>query len=537
MIDRLSQGVAICAAVISIACSTESSGENLARSTATVLRHGDFITSFSYSASSSQFSVSGLGIVNAGVTIHAATCGLAGTATSGDTLLRLVDPQTGETLGENDDACGSLGSSVVYTVPFDRFIGVSKGCWSTSTCSGTVVVTGDHNANGVVDNVMAAFDGIPAARTVAFSTRVNDLYGLTCCSRHLQGIQRVPPTVNPAFAFVFSVSAREDPLFVESYRNNLVYPIALPSRGAVSAGAAIGPNPTGSLSNPPPGDIADRNAASPVFGLVGGVKFNHSGGLFRSGRFLFNPNQIADDTHAHHVFVFDLGAARPTLISDYEPSVNNEALAAMAVAKLQINSFNYANTIPTNYWPPGCSAPKTLANSWIRVVAGNATRHLFFSVKSPNADGWVNIEDNAGWTALNCGTGMWDGLANDNTRFANPGENANWQGYQNLFLLTDPSGNMFLIGGGNSEDGMNPDILDLWQVHFFGQQVGGFGSCNNFICMRKLRSKITQPTDGTHLKWGGGVYIAGPSRMLLYTTEAIAQNGADGYLRMNEFGN
>jgi hypothetical protein len=505
-----------------------------------VFRYGNVIQQFNYSSSGGQWIQRSLGTIKPGVTIQAGTCGVPGESYTGDTYLHLVDAATGQVLAINDDACGVgvRGSSVVYTVPFERNVTVSASCWNGGTCNGWVSVLADDNANGVLNDVVAAFDAVPAARSAAFSTRVNDLYGLSFSSYHVQGFQRVPPHINPNFQFVFSVNTRSD-AGISAWENNLVYQVKLPSRGAPTFSGPIGPNPNGSLTSPPLGDIADRNLASLPFGLVNGKAYDHSGGLFRSGRLLFNPNEIKNQTNQRRVFVFDIatGSSRPSSVIDYDVNVNGEAISAMALHKLQVNDVNTFSNIKKGYQPVGCATPKDLPNAWIRVIAGNESRHIFFAVKMPDVNGWVDIVDPAGWLPLDCSLGMWDGQANDGSRFAEPGLSDKWGGYQNLALLTDPTGNLYLVGGGNWDDNLIPDWLDLWQVHFYGQPVGNFGTCSRFVCLRKLRIKLTQPTDGAHLKWGGGIYIAPPNKMFAYATEATAQNGADGYLRLNEFGN
>jgi len=72
-----------------------------------------------------------------GQTITVGTCGLPGVYASGDTYLRLMGPN-GQTVSLNDDACGSLSSYLVYTVPSSGSgtYQIKAGCYASGSCSG-----------------------------------------------------------------------------------------------------------------------------------------------------------------------------------------------------------------------------------------------------------------------------------------------------------------------------------------------------------------------------------------------------------------
>jgi len=76
------------------------------------------------------------------------TFSACGTGSAGDTYLRLVDTATGKQLAFDDDSCGTSGggSLLTYTVPGPSTSSPTMtfkiGCFSTSTCRATVVITG-----------------------------------------------------------------------------------------------------------------------------------------------------------------------------------------------------------------------------------------------------------------------------------------------------------------------------------------------------------------------------------------------------------
>ncbi|WP_375772477.1 hypothetical protein NR798_16835 [Archangium gephyra] len=77
-----------------------------------------------------------------GQTITVGTCGVAGASFTGDTYLRLYG-LTGYQVAANDNACGGAGSSITYTVPIGGagYYELRAGCYSSGSCSGTVVWT------------------------------------------------------------------------------------------------------------------------------------------------------------------------------------------------------------------------------------------------------------------------------------------------------------------------------------------------------------------------------------------------------------
>jgi hypothetical protein len=100
--------------------------------------------SFSYTASNTnsaqQNTVNQSIALNAGDQLSIGTCGVTGSTFTGDTYLRLRNP-SGTQVALNDDACGTLGSRIVYTAPTAGNHEIRAGCYGNTSCSGTVVWT------------------------------------------------------------------------------------------------------------------------------------------------------------------------------------------------------------------------------------------------------------------------------------------------------------------------------------------------------------------------------------------------------------
>jgi hypothetical protein len=99
---------------------------------------GSYSFSASNTSSAQQNTVDQYVWIQTGRTITAGTCGLAGSSASGDTYLRIFD-SNGAQVAANDDACGSLASSVSYTSTAYVSYRIRAGCYASSSCSGTVV--------------------------------------------------------------------------------------------------------------------------------------------------------------------------------------------------------------------------------------------------------------------------------------------------------------------------------------------------------------------------------------------------------------
>ncbi|MDY7232277.1 trypsin-like serine peptidase [Hyalangium rubrum] len=102
--------------------------------------------------SAQQNTVNQVLALTAGQKITLGTCGVTGSAFTGDTYLRLFGPGGTEVAG-NDDACGGRGSSLSFTVPAGGSgnYEVRAGCYSSGSCTGTVVweiVTGTPPSGG-----------------------------------------------------------------------------------------------------------------------------------------------------------------------------------------------------------------------------------------------------------------------------------------------------------------------------------------------------------------------------------------------------
>lgn len=97
---------------------------------------GYFSYSASNTASATQNTTDYAIQLHQGMVLTFGTCGVSGSAGSGDTYLRLLGPR-GNELASNDDSCGLL-SNLSYVIPETGTYYMRAGCYSSGSCSGTV---------------------------------------------------------------------------------------------------------------------------------------------------------------------------------------------------------------------------------------------------------------------------------------------------------------------------------------------------------------------------------------------------------------
>jgi lysyl endopeptidase len=99
--------------------------------------------SYSYSASNTnsaqQNTVNRDVTLAAGQKITLGTCGVTGSAFTGDTYLRLYSGAT--QVASNDDACGGRGSNLTFTATTAGTYQIRGGCYTSGSCTGTVAWT------------------------------------------------------------------------------------------------------------------------------------------------------------------------------------------------------------------------------------------------------------------------------------------------------------------------------------------------------------------------------------------------------------
>ncbi|MGZ3460194.1 MAG: GON domain-containing protein, partial [Archangium sp.] len=99
--------------------------------------------SFTFSASNTNSATQNTTPYNvtltAGQTLQFGTCSVSGASGSGDTYLRLYAPD-GTNVAANDDYCGLL-SFVGFSATQTGTYRIQAGCYSTTSCSGTVAFT------------------------------------------------------------------------------------------------------------------------------------------------------------------------------------------------------------------------------------------------------------------------------------------------------------------------------------------------------------------------------------------------------------
>ncbi len=99
---------------------------------------------YSYSAtntnSAQQNTVNQSVTLAAGQKMTLGTCGMTGSAFTGDTYLRVYS-SAGTQVASNDDACGGRGSQLTYTATTAGTFQIRGGCYSSGSCTGTAVWT------------------------------------------------------------------------------------------------------------------------------------------------------------------------------------------------------------------------------------------------------------------------------------------------------------------------------------------------------------------------------------------------------------
>lgn len=138
---------------------------------------------YSYSATNTNSAQQNTGnhtlVLNAGWEVTLATCGLGSSAFTGDTYLRLFGPG-GIQVASNDNACGGLGSRIVYRVTTSGTYEIRGGCYGATSCTGTVkweivTVAGSFpfsatNTNSAQQNTVDAYIWIQTGRKLTAGT-------------------------------------------------------------------------------------------------------------------------------------------------------------------------------------------------------------------------------------------------------------------------------------------------------------------------------------------------------------------------------
>jgi lysyl endopeptidase len=159
---------------------SESESESESESAVALIPPPDF---YSYSASNTnsaqQNTVNQVVVLTAGWEITVGTCGLSGSAFTGDTYLRLFGPN-GIQVASNDNACGGLGSRIVFRVTTSGPYEIRGGCFASSSCTGTakweiVTVAGSYsysasNTNSAQQNTVDQYVWIQTGRKITVGT-------------------------------------------------------------------------------------------------------------------------------------------------------------------------------------------------------------------------------------------------------------------------------------------------------------------------------------------------------------------------------
>ncbi|MCE9575891.1 MAG: hypothetical protein K8W52_22260 [Deltaproteobacteria bacterium] len=447
----------------------------------------------------------------AGMTLRVDTCtdrlGYGGDSTVDIGYLRfgtwtplrtVTDCAPGACGAGHDDVCAS------FTAPFPMTVVTRTRATHPLGGAGSVDYRSSVaplDANGMLTDVYTTFGSQPTTgvlRAFAQGTGFTNLDGNT---RHIQGVVRLPRDVGFPWDFVLSTSWHGELDFarIDSRR-----PGDANRFGATAADPA-----------------RDRTLLTTSFPGIGDPTAEHAGGLARAGQFLFvpvEPRQSGAHDHSE-VVVFDLGGETPDRL--YSIPRTGDGASAVGVAKLGHNA-----AIPF------------FRDRQVLVVGGDSAATLDFYVKPMTPREFSDVAENTQrpwervmhWrTAVDT---RYTTMANNNTTWTLNGEG---NGYQNLALLAQVDGALYLLG-------LNDHVADLWRVRGQGEQVrqasGVWVACPTFLCLEKADSKTVAPApgSGTWFRYGGDAYVVATGftltdKLIMYETD---NNPFQGLVKLSE---
>ena len=138
----------------------------------------------------------------------------------------------------------------------------------------------------------------------------------------------------------------------------------------------------------------------------------------------------------------------------------------------------------------GCTAISRVGNRWLLVVGDWDTKHLDFYLGKAKGQGKA--------------TGPFEKVYSmDMEKWDRSGwSDKTWHSYQNINLLQDEDGELYLVGFG--KNGQNGNVADLFLL---GQKDGMEFS------LKKLRSKTFDCREGVDFQSGAGIYHGPEGRM------------------------
>ncbi len=444
-----------------------------------------------------------LGWFTAGTTVRLGTCNPSGALLTSaqftsDTFLRVdyFDAAGGwREVRAVDDSCGGNGSFASYSLPRAGALRVRAGCWSTTSCSGTVQWEWDHDTNGRLGNVLDAW--------LRFSNLAGTRMGFAKGSifaepgAHLQGFSRLRftgPNMMGENANWMALSDAIGNLYFLGFNHpdqhyRASYPDNLDSNGAAP-------------SSPSTDKMYNLLAMEDSFGA-----HLHLGGMQTSGRFLLVPSEQSGNSTCDSMN--PLGCSRVFIVNTdppWSPQVVNQwgyPLQRRACAQNESDPSEcgyaaFAGIAKYGQWDSVES--HTRFDKFLLVVGDRDTDSLDFYRKQPGNDGWANLWDNSGaqafadwfaWTfnTSGCPTGRCaDGYASGLVT------NANWGVYQHMSLIVEhnsvvadvqsnPS-RVYLVGTEATND--RADIFEVTSDDFnSGDKPGG---CTKTVCLLKVGS-------------------------------------------------
>lgn len=406
-----------------------------------------------------------LGSFPAGTTVQVGTCGLSGATavppggtSATDTFLRLYAGST--QLASNDDNCGGLGSKIVTTLATSATLTLYAGCYSDSSCGGTIRVDTVLDSNGKLSNVESSFLAIGATpRKLTWGRGVlvgyTDDGDDTSTSDHFQGIQRLRGTN----WLVLSGDSRAG----DGFDENLVY---VQMNSASTSQAGRWGAQAGAGDAPLPGNSAVYRRSAQLPG-GGALPDRHCGGLQVSGRFLAvgcEPDGVSESNQSHVLF-YDLGAAF-------------SSPPGSPFASIDRTGCNPASNPSCDLGEAGAVGAAKLADGSLVVAVAewNATRVVFYR-SAPDSTGFSSFSSGL-WSLI----GEWAATSGCADAQGPSAPDRNFHAYQSINLVADRTGGLFLLGFHNTA---SQETIDLFRVDLSTW-------CGKPACLTKLRAR-TQP--------------------------------------------
>ncbi len=398
--------------------------------------------------------------------------------------------------GGGDDTCFS------FTAPWTMNVATLAGCYGSTEC------TADYrwsiaplDSVGMLTNVQASFDAINNnGSRIAFKD--NGLMPGLSGSIHIQGIVRLPRSLGFPFDFVLD-SSRDSSVYFVRFGN------------------------TAAAQNVPVSDSAvelDDRVLVRLSNITNDASLTHGGGIAAAGQFVLVPfeqdNSVSPKTKSE-IIAIDASVDPPVI--RWKWSRTSEA-TAIGVTKTSNNApWIVNNRHVLAVWE--------INNHKVRFYTKPQTSRAFSDIGEITAKPWSLLMS-------------WDS-AGGHERYTLLGTDNIWGDYQNISLLAQHEGQIFLVAS-NTADSTGENIADMWQLKFGGDSVrranGTWTTCGSTVCLQKTGREVMNMAANTSssLDWGAGPYIwstgsTSTDKLFFYATDKHNNDDGNSNVRMSQF--